>query len=130
MEYRGGCLCGAVRYEARGEPVNQRVCHCRLCQKAVGAAFNGRLLFRIADVELAGPVGTFRSSDDVERGHCTRCGTTIFSRRASLAAIGLTAGSLDDPSQFNPAMHIWMSSKQPWLEVCDNLPKYSEGAPA
>ena len=56
--YEGGCLCGAVRYSAEAEPINERVCHCRLCQKAIGAAFNARLLFRIEDVTLSGPIET------------------------------------------------------------------------
>src|ERR1700712_5399484 len=96
--FQGGCLCGAVRYKATAEPLNQRVCHCRLCQKAIGAAFNARALMRIADVAISGPIGTFNSSEALERGFCTRCGSTVFSRRASAGIIGLTAGSLDDPS--------------------------------
>ena len=47
---------------ADAEPINERVCHCRLCQKAIGAAFNARLLFRIDDVTVEGPVATVNSS--------------------------------------------------------------------
>ncbi|TIY10321.1 MAG: GFA family protein, partial [Mesorhizobium sp.] len=59
--YRGGCLCGAVRYRTDATPINERVCHCRLCQKALGAAFNARVLFRIDDVTIDGPVATVNS---------------------------------------------------------------------
>lgn len=128
--YDGGCLCGAVRYRVAGEPINARICHCRLCQKAIGAAFNARLLFKAADVDLSGPVGRFHSSADLVRGFCGRCGTTLFSERASLGLIGLTAGSLDDPATFRPTMHIWTSSRQPWVVIADGLPQYAEGAPA
>ncbi|TIW52877.1 MAG: GFA family protein, partial [Mesorhizobium sp.] len=55
-KYQGGCLCGAVRYRAEVAPINERVCHCRICQKAIGAAFNARLLFRIDDVTVEGEV--------------------------------------------------------------------------
>ena len=126
--YEGGCLCGRVRYRAEGEPVNERICHCRLCQKAVGAAFNARILFRIEAVAVEGPVATVNSSPELERGFCPQCGTTLFSRRDSADVIGLTTGSLDDPSMFRPQMHIWTASKQPWVVIADGLPQH-EGAP-
>lgn len=128
--HSGGCLCGAVRYVATGEPINVRVCHCRLCQRAIGAAFNARALFAVPKVEIAGPVGVVNSSDDIERGFCKSCGTTIYSKRASLGAMGLTFGSLDDPDRFRPAEHIWVSSKQAWVVLEDGLPQYAEGVPA
>ncbi len=128
--YQGGCLCGAVRYVAEGEPINERVCHCGLCQKAIGAAFNARLLFRRTDVTLTGPIEHYPSSAQLMRGFCRRCGTTISSERESIGAIGLTSGSLDDPSVFKPTMHIWVSSKQPWVQLDDGLPQYPQAPPA
>lgn len=35
----GGCQCGAVRYAVDAPPVGVHVCHCRMCQKAVGGPF-------------------------------------------------------------------------------------------
>lgn len=128
--FRGGCSCGAVRYETTADPLNQRVCHCRECQKAIGAAFNARVLMRIEDVSITGPTISFFSSETLERGACSRCGSSIFSRRVSAGVIGLTAGSLDEPSLFEPDMHFWVSSKQPWLEISDDLPQYPEGPPS
>jgi hypothetical protein len=127
--YQGGCLCGEVRYRVEAEPINERVCHCRLCQKAIGASFNARILFRAEDVSLDGPVATFNSSPDLERGFCLRCGTTLFSRRASNKVMGLTVGSLDDPSVFRPMLHMWTSSRQPWVRLDDELPQYDEVPP-
>lgn len=126
----GGCLCGAVRYETTADPVNQRVCHCRACQKVIGAAFNARVLMRIEHVRVSGSVGVFQSSEALERGFCSRCGSSVFSRRVSAGVIGLTAGSLDEPSLFKPDMHFWVSSKQPWLKIVDDLPQYAEGPPS
>src|SRR5262249_11995459 len=114
-KYQGGCLCGAVRYRASAQPGNERVCHYRLCQKAIGAAFNARLLFRIDDVTIEGVVATINSSPDLERGFCPTCGTTILSRRHSRGIITVTSGSLDDPSLFKPDMHFWTASKQSWV---------------
>ena len=126
----GGCLCGEVRYAAQGDPINERVCHCRLCQRAIGAAFNARALYAVEAVTVSGPVGTAHSSEGLKRGFCTRCGTTIFSKREGLGIMGLTSGSMDDPSGFAPIDHIWVSSKQPWLKLDDGLPQHAEGPPA
>jgi len=126
--YQGGCLCGAVRYRAEGEPVNERICHCRLCQRAVGAAFNARILFRVEALAVEGPVAFAHSSPDIRRGFCPRCGTTMFSRRDRQGVVGVTTGSLDDPSVFRPQMHIFTASRQPWVVIDDGLPQY-EGAP-
>lgn len=126
--YEGGCLCGAVRYRAEGEPINQRICHCRLCQKAIGAAFNARVLFAIDAVSIQGEVATANSSPDLKRGFCPKCGTTIFSRRDGAGIVGLTTGSLDDPGVFQPQMHIYTASRQPWVTIEDGLPQY-KGAP-
>lgn len=127
-KYEGGCLCKAVRYRADATPVNERVCHCRLCQKAIGAAFNARVLFRIDDVTIEGPLATVNSSPDLKRGYCPQCGTTLFSIREAAGIMGATSGSLDDPSLFKPEMHMWMASKQPWVRLDDGLPQY-DGAP-
>jgi len=127
--YRGGCLCGAVRYECTEAPINERVCHCRLCQKAIGAAFNARLLFRIDDLKVTGKVNWFASSEAIDRGSCPECGTTLFSRRNAGGVIGVTSATLDEPALFKPDMHIWVSSKQPWVQVEDGMVAYDEGPP-
>ncbi len=126
----GGCLCGACRYETTAEPINVRVCHCRLCQQAIGAAFNARVLVQLEGLTISGPVGWHHSSDVLRRGFCTQCGTTMFSERAEKKIIGLTMGSLDEPDRFVPTDHIWTSSKQSWLPLADDVPHYSEGPPA
>lgn len=128
--YEGGCMCGAVRYVAEGKPLNERICHCRSCQRAIGAAFNARLLFRADAVTLTGPVKPANSSPEVQRGFCAECGTTVYSGKLTAGVMGLTSGSLDDPALFRPTMHIWISSRQPWLVLDDNLPQHEQAAPA
>jgi len=115
---------------ANGAPINVRVCHCRLCQRSIGAAFNARLLMPLDGVTLSGPLGRFSSSPGLSRGFCTQCGTSLFTERAGAGIIGLTCGSLDSPEGFRPTEHIWTSSRQPWLKLDDGLPQYPQGAPA
>lgn len=129
MSIRGGCLCGACRYEALAAPINVRACHCRNCQKATGAPFYARVLVPFPALTWSGPVGWFNSSDEVRRGFCSRCGTTLFSERASAGVIGLTMGSLDTPDAFTPTEHIWISEKQAWIKLADGLPQHREMSP-
>jgi len=123
----GGCLCGACRYETDAEPINVRACHCCACQKATGSPFYARVLVPLDGLRVSGPIRWFASSDDVRRGFCTQCGSTLFSERLSIGAIGLTMGTLDEPDRFRPTEHIWVSSKQAWIELADGLPVHAEG---
>ena len=50
--------------------------------------------------------------------------------REAAGVMGLTSGSLDDPSVFRPQMHMFTSSRQPWVKLDDGLPQYVEGPPA
>lgn len=47
---QGGCLCGAVRYEATGRPHNVTHCHCADCRRSSGAAFVRWASFRRGEV--------------------------------------------------------------------------------
>jgi len=40
MKITGRCYCGAVRYEADGDPAIQGQCHCRECQYILGGSPN------------------------------------------------------------------------------------------
>lgn len=127
--FAGGCRCGAVRYEAVGQPLNVRLCHCRNCQKITGSAFFARAMFPKAAVTVSGPVSVFGSSVDLERLFCTACGSTLGARRESLQTLSVTLGTLDDPGALPPTDHIFISRKVAWLKLDDGLPRYEEFPP-
>lgn len=129
VSIKGGCLCGACRYAAAAAPINVRACHCRICQRATGAPFYARVMVPLDSVQMTGPIGWYASSETVRRGFCTQCGTSLFSERAAANTIGLTVGGLDDPARFTPESHIWVSRKQPWVMLPDDVPLYQEGPP-
>jgi nitrite reductase/ring-hydroxylating ferredoxin subunit len=129
--YWGGCRCGRVRYQARAEAVNVRVCHCRSCQKWTGAAFFCRAVFPRQSVDISGPVEHYMTSADVKRGSCPNCGTALTVQRLSTPEfIGLAVPTLDDPNALPPDCHFWVSDKLDWVKLDDGLPQYPEFVPA
>lgn len=133
--WTGGCLCGAVRYEASGEPVFQLLCHCRDCQRHSGSGYGAGMrlpasCFRITKGEPRLYVTTADSGNTVTRGFCPECGTMVLLRvsaRPDLVAI--RAGTLDDPSVFRPEADIFISSAQPWDVMDPALPKHQTYPP-
>ena len=118
----GGCLCGAVRYEAPHGPLSTLVCHCRDCQKQGGGAMSVIAVYRRADVRIEGALRAFESFADsgetVIRWFCGGCGSPIYSETAHSRAKNLVlikAGTFDDISDLKPTTHFWASSAQPWL---------------
>ena len=56
----GGCQCGAVRYALYAQPAALNLCHCRMCQKAVGGPFAAFVPNQAAD--FAWTQGTLNQS--------------------------------------------------------------------
>ncbi len=95
----GGCQCGAVRYALFAMPERAGICHCRMCQKAVGGPF--KAWANVATEDFAwtrGAPATFRSSSAAERDFCPGCGTPLgFRYIRRRGAVSVTIGSLDTP---------------------------------
>ena len=123
----GGCLCGTIRYRARGMPVLAEYCHCRMCQKAAGAAFGNWMDYAADKVEwLEGQPHEYQSSAHVFRGFCRDCGSSLTFRndeRPELLTLALN--SLDDPDGVSPTQHIYTDSQVAWLELSDDCRRYS-----
>ncbi|HTO53683.1 MAG TPA: GFA family protein [Myxococcota bacterium] len=130
---RGGCLCGAVAWETP-RPVAGPIflCHCNRCRRARAAAHGANLFVELERFRW------LRGAERVERykvpeaerfaqAFCRDCGSKVPSlgRRAVIPA-----GSLDDDPGVRPAMHVYVASKAPWFEICDDLPRYPEQAPS
>jgi hypothetical protein len=118
--YTGGCLCGAVRYEARGEPNNQGYCCCGDCRRASGSGFIPFIGFPADAVHFTGEtkrsiVRSARGSDAV-RNHCASCGSLIFGGIVGKdSSHTIYAGSLDEPCLFRPTIAIFTRGKPDWV---------------
>ncbi len=125
----GGCLCGDVRYEAAGHVVFSGNCHCRDCQRTSGGAYTPALLVPESSITISGEVTYYESTADsgrkVSRGFCPKCGSQLFAKLEMLPdIIGLRAGTLDDPSLFNPGVDIFTSSATHWDFMNPDIPKF------
>ena len=122
--FEGGCLCGQVRYVIEGDPAASMVCHCSHCQKQSGSAFSTIIGVPENQVSISGEPVTYRDNGEsgrsVERQFCGTCGSPLFSRvEVSPGMLWVKAGTLDDPSGYQPSAHIWTRSKQCWVDTGD-----------
>jgi len=101
--HEGGCLCGALRFEARGKPLWIAHCHCRSCRRNTGSAFATfvgykREQFRV----IKGALQNYTSSPGVARSFCGTCGTPLT----------------------YAAAHVHVGERLPWLHLDDGLPRF------
>ncbi|HEU0304826.1 MAG TPA: GFA family protein [Gaiellaceae bacterium] len=131
---RGGCLCGAVRFEVTSPFLRVSQCHCTTCKAisgGVGTA-TGRVPTRAVRV-LGGRelITTYQPDEGLAKSFCSACGSNLFGSGwpdSEFTGVRLTA--LDEPFDGKPEMHIWVRSVAPWETLPDDgLPRYDEGAP-
>jgi hypothetical protein len=123
----GGCQCGAVRYRAERLADNAHICHCRMCQKAVGNFFAALVGAPKAAVTWTrGRPAVFRSSQHVERGFCSACGTPLFYNDVNGERITLTIGSLDHPERLKPRSQDGIEGRMPWFSELRAVPDLGE----
>ena len=132
--WTGGCACGAIRYECNADPVIMLNCHCGDCQRASGGAYAAIVIIQRRSVRMHGEPRYHKlfnkAGNAVERGFCPTCGSQLTVKSEKLPDIlGLQAGSLDDPSMFQPKMDVFTSSAQPWDYMDPAVPKHTHGQP-
>src|SRR5918997_4837740 len=129
MVSEGGCLCGDVRYTVTGPPRAGQICHCVSCRRAAGAQSVAWLTFpsRYFSV-ISGEPARYRSSAEVSRTFCSRCGTTLTYRHdGDPDLVDVTASSLDDPEEFAPTHHVWLEDGISWDRANDGLLRFERG---
>ncbi|MEZ5720230.1 MAG: GFA family protein [Paracoccaceae bacterium] len=104
----GGCLCGDVRLEARGDPLRVGICHCLDCRKHHGALFYAAAVFPRGAVTVTGAVAEYQG-----RHFCPRCGSSVNAVSGDEVEVHL--GALDGPDAFVPTYELWCVRREGWL---------------
>ncbi|MDB5613181.1 MAG: hypothetical protein JWQ22_834 [Devosia sp.] len=118
--FTGGCLCGDVRIEARGEPYRVAICHCLDCRKHHGALFYAAAIFPQDAVSVTGETHHYK-----HRHFCPRCGSSVFARWEDEVEVHL--GTLDAPDQFRPTYESWVVRREAWLPEFDGMAQFAHG---
>jgi hypothetical protein len=124
----GGCACGHVRYRVKSWPLIVHCCHCSRCQRQNGSAFAVNALIEADRVEiLQGDVTDILvpspSGKNQRISRCPKCQVAVWSNYLVMyGGLGelvrfIRVGTLDDPSRMPPDVHIYTSSKQPWITL-------------
>lgn len=117
---RGGCSCGAVRFELRGEPLVVGICHCSECRKATGA-----VAMAYADWPRSAFTFTGEPREHVGRCFCGVCGSRLFHLQP--AKVEVLLGALDEaPSGLVPTREGWLIRREHWLPAVDGAEQASK----
>ena len=129
VEREGGCACGALRYRLTSEPLIVHCCHCSNCQRQTGSAFVINLLIEADRVEVVAGT-THRVCVPRDDGsmqvifRCTRCEVAVFSEYGPREVWFVRGGTLDDPSDITPDVHIFTRSKVDWVTLPPGTPAF------
>ena len=128
---RGSCLCGGVQFEVAEVPLIV-LCHCSMCRKANGAAFESGAAVPAANFKLTKGgdlIQVYQSSPETRRAFCRVCGSRAPSESTDGKLYFVPAGLFDDDPGVKPALHMFVGSKAPWWEISDDLPQFEEWVP-
>ena len=130
----GGCLCGAVRYVARTEPLVVRACWCRVCQYLASGNATINLAFPSDAVTITGVLQDYPSTADsgrrMHRRFCPHCGVHVVSQAEERPQlVVLRAGTLDDPELAIADALIWTASAPGWAQLDPKLPHFKGQPP-
>jgi len=131
--FAGGCTCGVIRYRMEARPLIVHCCHCTWCQRETGSAFALNAMIEADRVTLlrgkpeliATPSNSGRGQDICR---CPVCHVAVWS---NYSAAGdklnfIRVGTLDEAHRLPPDIHIYTSTKQPWVVIPAGVPAVDE----
>ena len=131
--FEGRCTCGAVRYRMTSRPLFVHGCHCTWCQRETGTAFATNAMIESDRVErLAGEVEEVDTPSNSGKGQViVRCPVVKVALWSHYSGAGravkfVRVGTLAEPWHFPPDIHIFTSTKQPWVMLPPSVPAVPE----
>ena len=130
--FEGGCTCRAVRYRMTSRPMVVHACHCSWCQRETGTAFATNAVIEADRVVVQGEVEVIDTPSHSGKGQriarCPKCRVALWSNYAGAGASMrfVRVGTLDQPGAFPPDIHIFTSTKQPWVVLPPGVPAFPE----
>jgi len=131
--FEGGCACRFVRYRMATRPLFVHCCHCTWCQRESGSAFAlnamieaDRVTLTSGEVEVVDTPSASGKGQKIAR--CPRCRVALWSNYAGAgeAVRFVRVGTLDEPARLPPEIHIFTSTKQPWVVLPADTPAVPE----
>lgn len=133
VSFDGACTCGAVRYRMTSKPLFVHCCHCSWCQRETGSAFalnamieSDRVVLLQGDPEV---INTPSNSGKGQRiARCPSCRIALWSNYAGAgdAVRFVRVGTLQGPDRLPPDIHIFTSTKLPWVVLPPEQPAVPE----
>ncbi|TCR85378.1 GFA family protein [Rhizobium sp. BK376] len=118
----GNCLCGAVSYQVRGNPLRIGLCHCTDCRQSSGSAYATFAIWPRASFSSEGMVSSYSG-----RSFCPRCGSRLFNLNKDEVEIQI--GTLvDAPTDLQPTYELWIKRREHWLHPLPGTRQFSEDA--
>jgi len=123
----GNCLCGAVSFEADGEPAFQANCHCKDCRQMSGSPFATLVFMQSSDVQVSGEVKAFNHAADsgniLTKEFCPNCGSQMFGKSASREGMmALRWGSINEQEHVQPQVNVFAGSKMDCTILDPSIP--------
>lgn len=131
--YEGGCTCGEVRYRMLDNPLFVHCCHCSWCQRETGTAFATNAMIEAHKIQnLKGNPIAHDTPSNSGKGQkiwrCAQCNVAVWSNYSGAGekVHFLRVGTLDQPDLFPPDIHIFTTTKQPWVSLPESVPAFPE----
>jgi hypothetical protein len=124
--YNGSCLCGAIKFEIKGEIKPPTACHCTQCRKHSGH-FEASTDIPRESLKIFGSdkITWFHTpAKNVRRGFCSVCGSSLFWDPIGRDWTSISMGTFDTPTSTKLKMHVHVATKGDYYDLSDGLPQF------